>query len=50
MARSFHYFSADSHFECLPETWTHRIPAKYRDRAPRRIKLADGRDAIIKEG
>ena len=50
MARKYRYFSADSHFECLPETWTHRVPAKYRDRAPRRIKLADGRDAILDEG
>ncbi len=50
MARKYRYFSADSHFERLPETWTHRVPAKYRDRAPRRIKLADGRDAIVEEG
>ncbi len=50
MARKYHYFSADSHFECLPETWTHRVPAKFRDRAPRHIKLADGRDAILDEG
>jgi len=50
MSRKYRYFSADSHFESLPETWTHRVPAKYRDRAPRRIKLADGRDAIVEEG
>jgi uncharacterized protein len=50
MVRRYRYFSADSHFESLPETWTHRVPAKYRDRAPRRIKLADGRDAIVEEG
>jgi predicted TIM-barrel fold metal-dependent hydrolase len=50
MSRKYRYFSADSHFESLPETWTHRVPAKFRDRAPRRIKLADGRDAIIAEG
>ncbi len=50
MSRQYRHFSADSHFESLPETWTHRVPAKYRDRAPRRIKLADGRDAIIDEG
>ena len=44
MSRKYRYFSADSHFERLPETWTHRVPAKYRDRAPRRIKLAqDGK-------
>ena len=50
MARKYRYFSADSHYESLPESWTHRVPAKYRDRAPRRIKLADGRDAIVDEG
>src|SRR5262245_18699222 len=50
MSRDYRYFSADSHFECLPETWTHRVPAKYRGRAPHRIKLADGMDAIVEEG
>ena len=50
MVRQYRYFSADSHFESLPEIWTHRVPARYRDRAPRRIKLADGRDAIAEEG
>ena len=50
MSRKYRYFSADSHYESLPENWTHRVPAKYRDRAPRRIKLADGRDAIVEEG
>src|SRR4029453_9178134 len=50
MSRQYRHFSADSHFECLPETWTHRVPAQFRDLAPRRIKLADGRDAIIEEG
>ena len=50
MTRSYRYFSADSHYESLPENWTHRVPVKFRDLAPRRIKLADGRDAIIEEG
>jgi predicted TIM-barrel fold metal-dependent hydrolase len=50
MSRKYRYFSADSHFESLPETWTQRVPAKFRDRAPRRIRLADGRDAIVEEG
>lgn len=50
MPRQYRYFSADSHFESAPENWTYRVPAKYRDRAPRRIKLADGRDAIIEKG
>ena len=50
MPRDYRYFSADSHFESLPETWTHRVPAQYRQRAPRRVKLPDGRDAILEEG
>lgn len=50
MAPSYRYISADSHFESPPEQWTHRVPKQYRDRAPRRIKLDDGRDAIQAEG
>ena len=50
MARSYRYVSADSHFESPPDLWTHRVPAKYRDRAPRRIKLSNGMDAIVEEG
>ncbi len=50
MARTYNYISADSHFESPPETWAHRIPAQYRDRASRRIKLPNGGDAIVSEG
>ena len=50
MARTYRYISADGHFESPPEFWTHRVAAPYRDRAPRTIKLADGRDAIVEEG
>ncbi len=50
MARAYRYISADGHFESPPEQWTHRVPARYRDRAPRTIKLADGHDAIVSEG
>jgi len=50
LARKYRYISADSHFECPPDQWTHRVPKEYRDRAPRRIRLSDGKDAIISEG
>jgi predicted TIM-barrel fold metal-dependent hydrolase len=50
LARSYRYISSDGHFESPPELWTHRVPAQYRDRAPRRIKLANGNDALITEG
>jgi predicted TIM-barrel fold metal-dependent hydrolase len=50
MARNYRYISADSHFESPPEQWTHRVAKQYRDRAPRRIKLANGRDGLLLEG
>ena len=50
MSRKYRYISSDSHFESPPDLWTHRVPEKYRDRAPRRIKLPNGKDAIVQEG
>ena len=50
MARNYRYISADSHFESPPEQWTHRVAASYRNRAPRRIKVANGHDAVLLEG
>src|SRR5437879_2753271 len=42
--------SSDGHLEVLPERWTPRMPAKYRERAPRTVKLPAGSDAILREG
>ncbi len=42
--------SSDSHLEVPPEYWIHRVPAKYRDRAPRRVKLDTGSDALVVDG
>src|SRR2546425_6883373 len=42
--------SSDGHLEVRPERWSPRMPAKYRDRAPKTIKLADGGDALVVEG
>jgi predicted TIM-barrel fold metal-dependent hydrolase len=50
MAQDYRIFSADSHLEISPERWTQRVPAKYRDRAPRLVKLANGGDGVIVEG
>ncbi len=50
MASKYRLFSADSHLEISPERWTERVPAKYRDRAPRLVKLPNGGDGIIIEG
>jgi predicted TIM-barrel fold metal-dependent hydrolase len=42
--------SSDGHLEVLPERWTKYMPAKYRDKAPRTIKLPDGGDGLLVEG
>jgi len=50
MAKNYRYFSADSHFESTPDLWTHRVPKQYRERAPRRVKLPNGKDIVVEEG
>ena len=50
MASKYRIFSADYHLEISTDRWTPRVPAKYRDRAPRMVKLPDGGDGIIIEG
>ena len=49
MAGKYRLLSADSHLEFSPDRWTDRVPAQHRDRAPRRVKLTDGGDAVIVE-
>jgi predicted TIM-barrel fold metal-dependent hydrolase len=50
MARQYTLMSADGHLEVPPERWTHRVPEKYRDRAPRMVRLPNGGDAQMIEG
>ena len=50
MARTYRFISADSHYESPPEHWTPRVAKEYRERAPRRIKLAGGGDGLVMEG
>jgi predicted TIM-barrel fold metal-dependent hydrolase len=50
MPTNYRYISADGHFESPPEQWTHRVPKQYRERAPRRIRLGNGRDGLQLEG
>src|ERR1051326_9337041 len=50
MPRQYRLMSADGHLEVPPERWSHRVPEKYRDRAPRTVKLPDGGDALMIEG
>ena len=50
MTREYRLMSSDGHLEVPPERWVHRVPQKYRDRAPRTIRLPDGGDALLIEG
>jgi len=50
MAREYKVISADSHIDLNPEVWTHRVPAKWRDRAPKRVVLPHGSDAVVCDG
>ena len=45
MARDYRIVSADTHLQIAAERWTGRIPAKYRDQAPRTVQMPDGGDA-----
>jgi predicted TIM-barrel fold metal-dependent hydrolase len=45
----YRVISADSHLEISVERWVHRVPARHRDRAPRRITLPNGGDAWLVE-
>ncbi len=45
MAGNYRYISGDSHLEIDSKSWIERVPAKYRDRAPRLVQQADGSDA-----
>ncbi|MGH7845907.1 MAG: amidohydrolase family protein [Candidatus Binatia bacterium] len=40
----YRYISGDSHLEIDSQRWIDRVPAKYRDQAPRLVRLPDGGD------
>jgi predicted TIM-barrel fold metal-dependent hydrolase len=46
----YRYISGDTHLEVPAQCWTCRVPEKYRDRAPRTVRLANGADGFLIEG
>jgi hypothetical protein len=50
MALQYDFISSDTHLEVLPERWTGRVPATYRDQMPRTVPHPDGGDALYIEG
>ena len=47
MTREYRVISADSHLEVAGDRWAARVPAKYRDLAPRRVKLPNGGEVQV---
>lgn len=47
MPRTYRLISADSHLQVPADHWTDRVPAKYQDLVPKRIKLPEGGEAIV---
>ncbi|HEX7096535.1 MAG TPA: amidohydrolase family protein [Acidimicrobiales bacterium] len=50
MARHYRCISADGHVETPPDPWVKYVPEKWKDRAPRLVKLPDGGEGWIVEG
>src|SRR5438309_3704649 len=49
MARQYRVISGDSHLDIVPERWVKYLPERWRDRAPRLVRLANGNDALLIE-
>ena len=49
MARAYGLISGDSHLDIPPERWVQYMPAEYRDRAPRTVRLMSGNDTQLIE-
>jgi predicted TIM-barrel fold metal-dependent hydrolase len=50
MGRKYQVISGDGHLETPPDRWVQHMPEKYRDRAPRLVKLEDGGEGWLVEG
>src|SRR5215470_8675480 len=50
MARQYKCISSDGHIDLNPDIWRDRVQAKYRERAPKRVKMPNGSDAVVIDG
>jgi predicted TIM-barrel fold metal-dependent hydrolase len=50
MTQQYDFISSDTHLEVLPERWSGRVAATYRDKMPRTVPHPDGGDALYVEG
>src|SRR5690348_9532868 len=50
MARKYRVISADGHIDLNPDLWRDRVSEKWRDRAPKRVTMPNGADAVVIDG
>ena len=50
MARQYMCISGDGHIDLNPDIWRDRVQPKYRERAPKRVKMPNGSDAVVIDG
>lgn len=50
MTRQYRAVSADGHIDLNPDVWRDRVSAKWRERAPKRVKMPNGSDAVVVDG
>jgi uncharacterized protein len=50
MARQYKVISGDGHIDLNPDVWRNRVAVKWRDRAPKRVKMPNGSDAVVVDG
>ena len=50
MSRQYKCISGDGHIDLNPDIWRDRVQKQYRDRAPKRVKMPNGSDAVVIDG
>jgi predicted TIM-barrel fold metal-dependent hydrolase len=50
MARQYKVMSGDGHIDLNPDVWRNRVATQWRDRAPKRVKMPNGSDAVVVDG
>jgi predicted TIM-barrel fold metal-dependent hydrolase len=50
MMRQYKCISGDGHIDLNPDIWRERVQMKFRERAPKRVKMPNGSDAVVIDG
>lgn len=50
MTMNYKVINGDGHIDLNPDVWRNRVAAKWRDRAPKRVRMPNGADATVVDG